>query len=228
MSYSMHGAAMAIALLLLVSGPVAAQLDEEPALSDLVDVLNRVEEIGTGEPGPDQAVARLACRTLGGLSGDRLEPVLQRAYAVLRAAHAGATPFLTDSERYSDLLDWIMDDLEEAGLKPAASASMRGAFESAHDPVSGDLTASYAINLHVSEIATAVCFIDRRLERGDPVPPERKRAAIDGSVAALQALTAIVSANTAEIGLRIAPSSIAAASTALGGIGIAGAYARLH
>ncbi len=228
MSYSMRGFAMAIVLLLPVSGPVAAQLDDEPALSDLVDVLNRVEEIGTGEPGADQAVARLACRTLGGLSGDRLEPVLQHAYAVLRAARAGATPFLTDSERYSDLLDWIMDDLEEAGLKPAASASMRDAFESAHDPVAGDLTASYAINLHVSEIATAVCFIDRRLERGDPVQPERKRAAIDGSVAALQALTAVVSANTTEIGLRIAPSSIAAASTALGGIAIAGAYARLH
>lgn len=227
MSCRLRDCAIGIALLLM-AGPASAQIDDRPAFSDLVDVLNRVEEIGTGEQGSDQAVARLACRTLGGLSGDRLQPVLDRAYAVLRAAYNGAEPFLSDNERYADLLQWIMDDLEEAGLARASLTSLRQALETAHDPRVGGMRASYAVNLHVSEIATAVCFVDRRIERGDPVPATRRRAAIDGAVAALQALAVIVSANTTEIGARTAPSSIAAASTALGGILLARAYARLH
>lgn len=228
MSFGLRGSVIGFALLLLVAAPAAAQVDDEPAFSELVNVLNRIEEIGTGEQGSDQAVARLACRTLGGLSGDRLQPILDHAYAVLRAAYNGAEPFLSDSERHDDLLQWITDDLGEAGLDDASLASLRQALESAHDPEARDMMASYAVNLHVSEIATAVCFLDRRIERGDPVPMTRQRAALDGAVAALQALTVIVSANTTEIGVRTAPSSIAAASTALGGIQLSHAYARLH
>lgn len=218
----------AVGLWLALTGAAGASA-EDVDLDVLVDGLNRMTVVRAeaAEPLTErfQDSSRLACRALGGIVGESLQPLLDRAYGHLQAHYDAALPFLDADARYGDLLARIGRDLEAAGVSTAAVAATRTALEDAYDPGRQGRMASYAINLHVSEISTAVCRVHGRLERGEPVR-WADRVPIDSAYSALQGLVVVVAMTTAAGG-EPAPEPVAAAATSVAGALIARAYSGL-
>lgn len=214
----------AVALWLALSGPAGAAADDA-GLDMLIDGLNRMTAVRseTVEPVAERfrVSSRVACRSLGGVIGEPLRPILERAYANLDRHYDAALPLLADAGRYDELLGRITRDLEAAGASAAAVAATRAALEGAHDAGRRGRMASYAINLHVGEISTAVCRVHNRLERSEPVQ-WADRVPIDSALAALQGLAVIVATTTAHPG-----EPGAAAATSIAGVLIARAYSGL-
>lgn len=223
-----RAAATTVILWLALAGPAGAAADAS-GIDALADRLNRITSVRaeTGEPLAERfrVTSRLACEALGGILGGPLQSVLDRAYANLEAHYDAALPLLESAGRYGELLDRITRHLEVAGVSPAAVAATRTALEDAHDPGRGGRMASYAINLHVGEISTAVCRVHNRLRRGEPVQ-WADRVPIDSALAALQGLNVIVATSTARLG-EPAPEPVAAAATTVAGVLVARAYGGL-
>lgn len=223
-----RGLVTAVGLWLALAGPAGAAANEV-GIEALVDGLNRITaaRAETAEPVSERfrVTSRLACRTLGGIVGEPLRPTLDRAYANLKRHYDAALPWLDSAGRYGELLGRIARKLEAAGASPAAVAATRAALEDAHDPARRGRMASYAINLHVGEISTAVCRVHNRLARGEPVQ-WADRVPIDSAFTALQGLTVIVATTTTQLG-EPAPEPVAAAATSVAGVLVARAYSGL-
>lgn len=218
----------AIGLWLALAAPFGAAA-EEVDFDALVDGLNRITAVRAETERPVaerfRITSRLACRTLGGVVGEPLRPILGRAYANLESHYDAAEPLLDSAGRYGELLERVVRDLEAAGVSNTAAAAIRTSLADAHDPARRGRMASYAINLHVGEISTAVCRVHNRLERGEAVQ-WADRVPIDSALAAMQGLTVIIATTTTHFG-EAAPEPVAAAATSVAGVLVARAYSGL-
>lgn len=219
----------ALGLWLALAPPAGAAADE-PDVEALVAGLNRITVVRdeTRRPVAERfrAGSRVGCRTLGGIVGEPLRRLLERAYGNLKVNYDAALPLLDSAGRFDELLGRIARELEVAGASPAAVEATRAALADAHDPARRARMASYAINLHVGEISTAVCRVHNRLERGEPVQ-WADRVPIDSAQAALQGLAVIATTTGTGAGEPPVPRPVAAAATTVAGVLVARAYSGL-
>lgn len=222
-----RGLAATLVLGAAIAAPPAGAADA--GTDRLVTAVERIDTIRRGaaspEEGPHRAVARTACRTLSPFVGEPLQRLLDRAYGRLDRHYDRAQGMLETPAAIADFLDRTGAALRAAGLSGEATTSVLDTARDHYRPGGGGAMASYSVNLHATEVSTAVCRAANRLERESGPADARARAAIASGVTVLHGLLLMAALDAPATGEAGPPR--AAAGAALGGVVVARGYAAL-
>ncbi|WP_435099681.1 hypothetical protein [Arhodomonas sp. AD133] len=202
-------------------------------LADLVDALNRTQalERETQSLSGDEltSAARVACRILNDMAGERLNTMLERAYDNLHAQYDDAKRLLQRSAgEGSGFADALRDALRAGNATAGHVETLVARLQAVRTGNHPEVTVSYSVPLHVDELAKRACEVYRwRHDQGKPDEGKDRRvvaAALDGLVG----LTLIAAGDRllGEKGGEAA--AMAGAATAIGSVMIAGAYRDLY
>lgn len=212
---------------LVVALPVPAEESDTTEAGRLVAAVNRIAAIRAGEAAtdanPDFAVARTACGALTGFVGGPLQRLLSRAYEGLDAHQKQVQALLSTDAGFDRFLERAGKALRANGLDPAIAKGLRGTVKQMYHP-GGGMVASYSMNLHASEVSTAVCHVASQLRAGGGAG-ERARLRIEAAATVLRGLALVSAMNPAQAEHGEPPEpEMAAAATATGSVLVARAY----